>query len=81
MLCLYCYLLSTGAYSAVYFLNSTKHYQLAQSVLRREGKLLDVDVELPETKWLDELRFRYDGVYNVVHVACVHYITALQSVT
>jgi hypothetical protein len=41
-------------------LNSTKHYQLAQSVLRREDKLLDVDVELPETKWLDELRYRYE---------------------
>jgi hypothetical protein len=65
----------TGAYSAVYFLNSTKHYQLAQSVLRREDKMLDVDVELPETKWLDELRYRYD-VYSV-HVVCVDNIILL----
>jgi hypothetical protein len=47
-----------GAYSAIYFLNSTNHYQLAQSVLRRKDKLLDVDVELIDTTWLDELRFR-----------------------
>jgi hypothetical protein len=68
----------TGAYSAVYFLNSTKHYQLAQSVLRREDKLLDVDVELPETKWLDELRYRYEHAVclNYDSFTCIHIISA-----
>ena len=48
----------------MYFLNSTKHYQLAQSVLRREDKLLDVDIELPDTQWLDELRFSTEWIQN-----------------
>eukprot|EP00953_Heterococcus_sp_UTEX-ZZ885_P020312 11370-Heterococcus_DN1.PRE.8 len=55
--CDHSYLAGTeGAYSAVYYLNSTNAYVLAASVLR--SRSLVVDVELPETQWLEELRFK-----------------------
>jgi hypothetical protein len=47
---------SKTGYSAVYYYNSINHYQLAASVLGLANGSLTVDVELPSTKWSDELR-------------------------
>lgn len=38
-------------YSAIYFYNSTRQYQMAAGIMRTAGTLFDVDVPLPETAW------------------------------
>ncbi|KAG5190184.1 hypothetical protein JKP88DRAFT_299437, partial [Tribonema minus] len=47
-------------YSAVYFYNSTSQYQMAAGIMRTHGTLFDIDVPLPHTDWLDELRLSTD---------------------
>jgi hypothetical protein len=47
---------SKTGYSAIYYYNSTNQYQLAASVLGLSNGSLTVDVELPSTEWLNELR-------------------------
>ena len=58
-------------YSAIYYFNSTQHYQLAQSALRLHDGSIEVDVPLSETQWLDKLRLSQDWVHDD-HLSITH---------
>jgi hypothetical protein len=44
-------------FSAIYYLNSTRHYVMAASALHSDEDSILVDYELPEVEWLNELRY------------------------
>eukprot|EP00611_Tribonema_gayanum_P022998 TRINITY_DN4733_c0_g1_i1.p1 TRINITY_DN4733_c0_g1~~TRINITY_DN4733_c0_g1_i1.p1 ORF type:complete len:932 (-),score=372.03 TRINITY_DN4733_c0_g1_i1:455-3250(-) len=54
-------------WSGIYFYNSTRQYQMAVAVIRIGDDSqfnFEVDVELPATKWLDQLRLSREWITN-----------------
>jgi hypothetical protein len=56
-------------YSANYYTNSTGDIVLAASVLRLNNGSFEVDIELPTTAWLDELRYNKEWTRVPVSVS------------
>lgn len=83
-------------YSAMYFYNTTGQYQMANGLLRHDDDSLEVDVEMPETDWLEEGRLnnhfvdddqatlstymKIQGDTHVVSARCITRNTVISSV-